>query len=365
MLHDFVSENRQEIIHRCRAKVQARSIPPPTPAELEYGVPTFLDQLVDALGAHPASPSGIDSSAALHGRDLQLQGFTVSQVVHDYGDVCQSITDLAVDIGASISADDFRVLNRCLDDAIASAVTAYSRECGDSRRRDDEKREDERFGFIAHEMRNLVHTATLAFNALQTGNVGVAGSTGLVLKRSLSGLRALVDRSIDEVRLRQRVQDRRPLVLADLIEELTPAASLEAAARGLHLTVRAGGGTGAVVRADRPIVTAIVVNLLQNAFKFTRPGTGVTLIVTANEDRVCVAVADECGGLPDDVEVLFRPFAQGNADRTGLGLGLAFSRWGAEVHDGRIHARNVPGHGCVFTLDLPRVPVLMPATATM
>jgi signal transduction histidine kinase len=365
VLHEFVSDNREEIIHRCRTKVLARSIPPPTLAELEYGVPTFLDQLVDALGAHPASPRGIDTTAARHGRDLQLQGFTVSQVVHDYGDVCQSITDLAIDIGASISADDFRVLNRCLDDAIASAVTAYSREYSESRQRDEEKREDERFGFIAHEMRNLVHAATLAFNVLQTGNVGVAGSTGMVLKRSLTGLRALVDRSVAEVRLRQSVQDPRPLLMANLIEDLTPAASLEAAARGLDLTVQAGAATGAVVRADRPIVAAIVVNLLQNAFKFTRPGTGVTLTVTASVDRVSVAVADECGGLPDDVEGLFRPFSQGNADRTGLGLGLAFSRWGAEVHNGRIHARSVPGHGCVFTLDLPRVPVPMLASATM
>jgi hypothetical protein len=46
--------------------------------------------------------------------DLLLQGFTVSQVVHDYGDVCQSITDLAVEVNAPISTDDFRMLNRCL-----------------------------------------------------------------------------------------------------------------------------------------------------------------------------------------------------------------------------------------------------------
>ena len=365
MLHDFVSHNREEIIHRCRAKVQARSIPPPTPAELALGVPRFLDQLVEALGAHSASPCGIDTSAARHGRDMQSQGFTVSQVVHDYGNVCQSITDLALETGASISVDDFRTLNRCLDDAIASAVTEHGVASGSSHPEVTAQREDERLGFLAHEIRNLVHTATLAFQVLETGNVGVNGSTGMVVKRSLSALRALVDRSVAEVRLRQSLQDRRPLVVADLIEELAPAASLEAAACGLHLTVQAGGGEGAVVRADRPIVAAIVVNLLQNAFKFTRPGTGVTLTVTASADRVCVAIADECGGLPDEVERLFRPFAQGSDDRTGLGLGLALSRWGAEINDGRIHAQSLPGHGCVFTLDLPRVRVPVAAAAMM
>ena len=105
----------------------ARSVPPATPAELEYGVPRFLDQLVDALRSRLVSSADIDRSAARHGRDLQLQGFTVSQVVHDYGDVCQSITDLALELSAPISVDDFRTLNRCLDDAIASAVTEYGR----------------------------------------------------------------------------------------------------------------------------------------------------------------------------------------------------------------------------------------------
>ena len=52
----------------------------------------------------------------------------MSQVVHDYGDVCQAITELAVEMDAPISTDDFRMLNRCLDDAIAGAVTEYGRE---------------------------------------------------------------------------------------------------------------------------------------------------------------------------------------------------------------------------------------------
>ena len=60
MLCEFIVLNREEIIRRCRAKVATR--------------PEMV------------------SSACLHGSDLLRQGFTVSQVVHDYGDVCQSIT---------------------------------------------------------------------------------------------------------------------------------------------------------------------------------------------------------------------------------------------------------------------------------
>ena len=128
MLHEFIAINREEIIRRCRAKVATRSVPPPTEAEIDHGVPVFLDQLVDALRLGLVSSPEIGKSAVQHGHDLLLQGFTVSQVVHDYGDVCQSITELAVEMNAPISTDDFRTLNRCLDEAIAGAVTEYGRE---------------------------------------------------------------------------------------------------------------------------------------------------------------------------------------------------------------------------------------------
>ena len=105
------------------------------------------------------------------------------------------------------------------------------------------------------------------------------------------------------------------------------------------------------------MLAAVVGNLLQNAFKFTRPHTTVTLRVGASAERVLIEIEDECGGLPaGNVNGLFRPFEQRSADRTGLGLGLAFSRWGVEANDGRIYARNLPEKGCVFTIDLPRLP---------
>ena len=354
MLHEFVTENREELIRRCRVKVEMRSLPLSTPAELEYGVPCFLDQLVDVL-QHRLSPnSEIASSAARHGHDLKLQGFTVSQVVHDYGNVCQSITDLALQLNAPINVEDFRTLNRCLDDAIASAVTEYGRD-----RRSvldaESARDDERLGFLAHEVRNLVGTASLAFEVLRTGNVGVGGSTGSVLQRSLSALRDLINRSLAEARLRHDIRARTRFGIAEFIAELAPAAALDAGARGLSLKVEEGD-PGVRVDADRLILAATLANLLQNAFKFTRPGTTVTLRASASSDRVLIEVEDECGGLPDgNVNVLFQPFEQRSADRTGLGLGLAISRSGAEANNGRVYARNLPGHGCIFTIDLPRV----------
>jgi hypothetical protein len=180
-LQEFIGTNREELIKRCRAKVAKRSAPTPTKSEIDHGVPLFLDQLVGELGPGPSKTKEITEGAIKHGHDLLLQGFTVSQVVHDYGDVCQSVTDLAVELAAPISNDDFRTLNRCLDNAIAGAVTEHSRE--QELTRDGE----------STELRNLAKTAITAFEVLQTGSVGVAGRTGDVVLRSLKAIRTILE----------------------------------------------------------------------------------------------------------------------------------------------------------------------------
>jgi signal transduction histidine kinase len=354
MLSEFIALNREEIIRCCRAKVAARSIPTPTQAEINHGVPLFLDQLVDALHSGGTTSLEIDRSAARHGHDLLLKGFTVSQVVHGYGDVCQTITELAAKANASISTEDFRMLNQCLDAAIAGAVTMYARESQRARLDEAKERGNERVGFLVHELRNLVNTAIVAFEVLKTGQAGLAGSTGAVLNRSLMGLRDLIARSLDEIRLTRAV-NRTRIRVSEFIDDVAAAARLAANARGIALIVRSVHDELAI-EADQQILAAVVGNLLQNAFKFTRPHTTVTLSVSASADRVIIDVQDECGGLQGAVEgkKLSPSFDQQGADRTGLGIGLAFSRWGAEANDGRLYARNLPERGCVFTVDLPR-----------
>ena len=191
----------------------------------------------------------------------------------------------------------------------------------------------------------------------------MAGSTGKVLHRSLIGARDLIGRSLAEVRLTQGIENRERLLVSEFIDELLPAAKMEADARQITLTV-VPGEPGLAIDADRQVLAAVVGNLLQNAFKFTRPGTAVTLRVGGNAERVLIEIADECGGLPaGDTDELFRPFEQRGADRSGMGIGLAFSRWGATANDGRVYTRNIAGKGCVFTVDLPRVAA--PAVVTV
>jgi signal transduction histidine kinase len=354
MLHEFVTANREEIIRRCRVTVASRAIPPPSEAEIDHGVPLFLEQLVDALRRDGTPNGDIDASAIQHGHALLLQGFTVSQVVHDYGDICQAITALAGERHASISTDDFRMLNRCLDDAIASAVTEYARVRDQSFRSEEAARGSEQFGFLAHELRNLINTAIVAFEVLKSGNVGPAGSTGAVLSRSLLGARDLIGGSLAEVRLTQGTQFPEPMFVSALVRELAANANLAAQAQGVTLVVPAVE-EDVTIEVDRQVMTAVMMNLLQNAIKFTRPRSTVTLRAIVTADRVRLEIEDECGGLAANYDdILFRPFVQRSANRTGLGLGLAFSRWGTEANHGLISARSLPAVGCVFTVDLPR-----------
>ena len=367
MLQEFLSKNRDMLIARCRSKVATRPAPLESVRELFYGVPLFLDQLITALRLErtygspqtgrpsrlvdTSSASDLARAAVQHGNELLRTGFTVGQVVHDYGDLCQAITDMAIEQGAPISVAEFRTLNRCLDDAIADAVTEFGRQ------RDElqEEAANGRLGVFAHELRNLIGNATLAVAVIKTGSVGLAGATGAVLDRSLSRLRSLVDRTLVEVRLTAGVPARPArLRIAELIADVQVAATIEAAARGLELAVAPIEGTLAV-DADLPILAAALGNVLQNAVKFTRPHGRVSLRAHAVADRVLIDVEDECGGLPEGMaREIFRPFEQLGPDRSGLGLGLSISRRGVEANGGLLQVRNLPGVGCVFTIDLPR-----------
>ena len=373
MLHEFLTTNRADLIERCRLKVARRSAPRVTQAELTHGIPLFLDQLIKTLQVEQTSepmqsrrvsgPAGggspvlseMGAAAALHGRELLQQGFTVDQVVHDYGDLCQAITDLAFERKAPIEIDEFRTLNRCLDNGIADAVTEYAYQRNSDMTNNGVQALNERLGFLAHELRNLLHTATLAFTAIKAGNVGVTGPPGSVLERSLIGLRTLIDRSLADVRVAAGMPPRHALLsLADFVDQIGISALLEARARECKFTV-AHVDERLAVDVDRDILLSALGNLLQNAFKFTEHGTEVSLHAYAVADRILIDVEDHCGGLPPgSADAMFLPFMQNGADKSGLGLGLAICRRSVEANHGVLRVRDVPGSGCVFTIDLPR-----------
>ena len=372
MMYQFLTANRDELIVRCRAKVAERSPSGKPGAELEHGITLFLEQVIKTLtleqtsdpvqsrkvsgragGGKPAL-SEIGETAAQHGRELMQHGFTVEEVVHDYGDLCQAITDLAFEQDASIEIDEFRTLNRCLDNAIANAVTEFGYQRDFVVADKQVNALNERLGFFAHELRNQLCTATLALSIIKDGKVGLTGATGGVLDRALVGLSNLIDRSLAEVRMTAGMPlQHRLFSVADFLAEIKLSASLEADVRGCILNVSEVDPQLAI-DVDRDLLLSAAGNLLQNAFKFS-PDSEVSLNAYAVADRILIDVEDHCGGLPPgDAEKMFLPFIQGAEDRSGLGLGLSISRRSIEANLGVLSVRNIPGSGCVFTIDLPR-----------
>ncbi len=351
MLYEFLSAHRGEIIARARVQLVNRPVRA-TDAELENGIPLFFTQLVEMLrnSSREFGKVAMNDGATRHGDDMRRMGFTVGQVVQDYGALCQAITGVAVDSGTSISAEDFKTLNACLDNAVASAVTQFARQ----REQSISDRSVEQLGVLAHELRNALNIATLAFHALQSGIVGTSGSTSAVISHSLVRMREVLDRSLAEVRLQTGLRKGTSLSVATLVEEVAVAAAVDATHRGLQLTI-GPVADGVTIRADAQSLASALSNLLQNAFKFTPSPGHVFLSTHATVDRVQLAIEDECGGLPaGKIDDLFRMFEQRGTDRTGLGLGLAISRQAVEESGGAIHVRDLPGKGCVFTVDLPR-----------
>jgi hypothetical protein len=208
MLHHFLRANAPELIDRCRIKAAQRRASCPPPLGLEHGIPRFLEQLAEMLAeasAHsveirpisqdPASPaeSRIRDSAKMHGLELLRHDFSIEQVVHDYGDLCQAITEMAFEKEVLITVREFGVLNIRLDNAIAGAVAEYARQRESSR-----AEQVAPAAKLAYEMRNLLNTAILAVSAIRAGSVGFGGATAAALDRSLVSARSLADSAITE-----------------------------------------------------------------------------------------------------------------------------------------------------------------------
>jgi len=353
MLYEFVTTYRDAIIERSKDKLTARPWPAASVSELQNGVPLFLTQLAEVLRDEEAGrqyvPTDIGSGGAHHGRDLLALGFTVSQVVHDYGDICQAITELAVEQDAPITTQEFHTLNRCLDTAIAEAVTEHARLTAQARYADDA----ERSGYTAHENRDLLNTAILAFETLKRGTVAINGSTGAVLGRSLIAMRDLVNSTITGIRLAADQQRRERIPVAPFIDNIAAAGYLHAEVRGLTLTSQTVE-PALSINADQELLASAVTNLLNNAFKFTPTGGNVILRAHREHDRLLIEIEDECGGIPESAGDLFTPFGERKGiDRTGLGLGLSIARKVVRAHGGDIHVRNMPGKGCVFVVVVP------------
>jgi hypothetical protein len=197
-LEQFLVDNRLALTRRTSAQVTTRSCPRPSEAEMVRRVRIFLSQVATVLreeqrdsaqngAADHSANAHTERRATLHGQNLRKCGFIIEQLVNAYGDVCEAVTVLSGREGATLTIAEFHTLDRCLDVAIAGAVSLWSEERDTSFQQAEEGRDSLR------EFSRLLGTAIVSFDALQAGRVGSGGTTAAVFRNCLVEMRFLLD----------------------------------------------------------------------------------------------------------------------------------------------------------------------------
>jgi signal transduction histidine kinase len=355
-IHEVLAAKRDDVMLRWKAAVQATLVPGAMPSlELVDHIPEFLDEIFAALradaGLSSVGPSPeASTTAAGHGEQRLRLGFSLDSVVREYGALRDAIVGTARDDGAEITFRELQVLFDCIVTGIAHAVSEYTHQ------RDAEllRQANEHFAFIAHELRNPLSSATMAFQLLKNnGQLPTESRSVDALERGLQRTSELVDQTLQIARVASGIQLRRQwTTLSALFEDVQLGAISEAESKGVELRV--------VIEKDERIsldvrlVRSALGNLLRNGVRYTSSGSIVDLRGQVENGRAVIEVEDCCGGLPPGkVEEAFAPFVRLDNRQSGFGLGLAIAKQAVDAHGGSIRVQNLPGKGCIFVLELP------------
>lgn len=355
MLHELLSDNRDEIVVRCARKLHARHPDRPID-ELLDTIPQFVDEIIKAerreAGLPEDTPLPQDPVyARAHGEQRFRHGYEPAELAYDFGTISDVIGELAIENDLHVDPRSYKLLNECLDKAIAQSIHEYfalSRTTGDMEIA-------EWVGSLGHELRNAVATGLMAYAALRSGQVGIDSRTSRVLERSLRRAEALVAQTLAAAQLRAGVGlHESTFDLGEFMADVVASACVDRDIRiALDIT------PGLTTHGDPHLLESALSNLVQNAVKFTREGGTVTVRARAAHGGVCIEVLDECGGLNGKGDELFGAFVRGKQGK-GIGLGLAITKQSIDAHGGGIHVTDRPPVGCTFTVWLPSESAVAP-----
>jgi signal transduction histidine kinase len=350
-LHEFMANNRAALLATVVEKVRRRA-PGRPDEELLAGTGEVLDEIVKSLRRAAGVPDDTpkpDQAGISLGRFRHESFDDISVVAFSIGAISDSLGELGGRQGLRFAAREYQVFNQAIDESTAAAIDEFQRRDRAVQRREHSKR----VGFLAHEIRNAVTVGQMAYATLKRGAVGINSKTGDIVGRSFANILALVRQTLAAVQLEADVPIARSRIdVAELVRQLDAGAVPE---RGV--TVRWEVEPELFAHGDDRLLLSAASNLLQNAFKFTRENGTVLVRSRRHGDLVRLEVEDECGGLPPgSEEALLAAFSQQHDDRRGLGLGLPISQEAMEAQGGRLTITNLPGKGCIFSLEVPAAP---------
>ena len=349
-LHELLKKNRQALIDTWGQRISGTTDSGAlSRAELLDRIPLFVDEIIAALypEAMPLPVPG--DNASEHGAQRFRLGFDVGEVIREYGMLQECILDMAREAELTIGLSEHGIINKWLNRGIAHAISQYMSQ----RELEMQRQASEHLGFMAHEVRNPLSAVQMAFNHLRATELSQGGRAVEILERNLRRTTDVIDSALTHASLRMGVQPRpEPIRLRPFVDDIALEASLDA--EGKKLTLRVEVSPDLVIDADARLLRSAVSNLLHNAIKFSKPDSDIVVSAVWRDGRVALEVADGCGGLPPGkADELFSPLVQRDDNRSGFGLGLAIAMQAAIAHNGTVKVRDRPGHGCVFTIDLP------------
>lgn len=351
-LADLIQEKREHIAQQFASRAKASGAAESLPAEdVIDSFRAFIDELADdvrravEIADIPASRRSV--AATTHGEQRFGIGYDIGALVREYGVIRELLWDVVSESGRQYSHVELRTLFGRLFDAASDATVKYSA----VRDKEERRRQAEHVAFLAHELRNPLSSARMAFSVMrERGELPPVRAVDVV-ERSLCRVAQLIDDSLVTIRLADiGLLDYTDVDVAELLREITEESEADAFAKGVALHVTGDG----FMRADRKALHSAISNLVRNAVKFTQAGGEVHVRAKRSEARIVIEVEDACGGLPEGkVQKLFDPYVQAGHDRSGFGLGLAIAKQATEAHGGQLRVHDLPTKGCVFVLDLP------------
>jgi two-component system sensor histidine kinase KdpD len=208
---------------------------------------------------------------------------------------------------------------------------------------------------VSHDLRSPLTAIRVAAGGLESGSLELDADDRAALLETIrletARLERLVANLLDLSRLEAGVAPAHRELWP--VDELVSRAleSLGAEAARVRVTL---DRDAPLVSVDATQLERVLVNLLENALRFSSPADPVELEVGSTGDDVLVTIADRGPGLdPDSLERIFEPFEHGRAGGEGTGLGLAIARGFAEANGCRVWAEAREGSGASFTLALP------------
>ena len=319
-------------------------------------VPQFIDEMIAAIARHDEEvAAGRPGSPVEHGLQRLAAGFDIKEVVIEYNVLRGAAHDVAEGAGLRLGADDCRVINHIIDDAIAWAVDTFAREQAAERQR----RREEYFAFVAHDIRTPLNAISLTADLLAEDALAEAADMLRAMQRNVRRIENLIHRIMeDEHHLDaeegfhpvRREIDLWPLVhrLLQDVRPVTEAAHIRTAnVVPRHLTLHADAG----------LLARALQNLVANAVKFA-PGGEIEIGARESADGGECWVRDNGAGIaPERIAVIFdKRETDPDPTRAGSGFGLAILKQIVEAHGGAIAVESQPGSGSTFRFTIPAPP---------